>query len=362
MVTPPPSPPTALRSLRLRAVAADRWALVVAVLVVVALFGGWLVYATHVAPGTHVEEHSVTVLERTGSYDHRATVTRPNAVYPVGTTLANRPVYFPAISPVLEGAFVYRYDAPGDDPVTVTTRPTLVVRSTDRQGETEYWRVTRPLEAPRATTLSPGESVRVPFDVNATWVDATVERVRTDLRGDPGRPEVLVVTQTRTLGTVDGHRVDVADSYRMRVEVSGATYAVTVPETAARAVTATDRTTVPNSYGPLRAGGSVALVALAVAGLLGLAWARWTGRLAVTDAERARLAFAADRRAHDDWITSARVPDDAARRTVTVASLADLVDVAIDTNARVLEDRPRGRYLVPGDRFDYVYVPPPADG
>lgn len=95
-----------------------------------------------------------------------------------------------------------------------------------------------------------------------------------------------------------------------------------------------------------------------VGGLAGLTVARRRDELAVSQADRERLSATATREQFDDWITRARVPASArADPLVPVDSLDGLVDVAIDTDARVVEDRGRDEFVVLGDAVTYVYRP-----
>ncbi|WP_336001205.1 DUF5305 domain-containing protein [Halorientalis halophila] len=361
-MTPPPSTADSAavdRWDRLRVALAD-WRTLLLVLGVLALAGGGLlVFDTHVAPGTAEERRTEVLFERSGGYDHRATVARSTDLYPAGTTLRDRSVYFTSVAPVLNGTLVYRYDSPHDDPVTVTTRAELVTRSVDRTGETEYWRETRPLAGSESTTVAGDGVVRVPFGVNVSALADRADRIDADLGGDPGRPEATVRTTVRVRGTIEGRPVDLTEAYELHLGLGGATYAVSQGDRETTAVETTDTATVPATYGPVRGVGSVLLLLVGSAGLVGLGTLQLTGRLAVSAEERERLAFAADRAAYDDWITTGALAGDVASRpTFAVASLDALVDAAIDSETRVLHVPDRGRYLVVTDALVYVYEPP----
>jgi len=67
----------------------------------------------------------------------------------------------------------------------------------------------------------------------------------------------------------------------------------------------------------------------------------------VSAAERRRLAHARERAELDDWITTARVPPESSDRPVVdVETLDGLVDTAIDTDQRVIEDAATGTLWV----------------
>jgi len=92
----------------------------------------------------------------------------------------------------------------------------------------------------------------------------------------------------------------------------------------------------------------------------GLVYARRKGRLVVTDRERQWLTYRSTREEFDDWITTGRVPDAAVDQSVVeVDTLSGLVDLAIDTDNRVIEDRARGACLVLAEDCWYRYETPP---
>ncbi|MDY6765217.1 MAG: DUF5305 family protein [Halobacteria archaeon] len=60
-----------------------------------------------------------------------------------------------------------------------------------------------------------------------------------------------------------------------------------------------------------------------------------------------------------DWVSKGRVPSETMNgSSIEVDSLEDLVDVAIDTNNRVIEDTDRNKYVVINDEIVYTYSPP----
>lgn len=343
--------------LRLRRALDDWFAVVVAVLVLTALVGGWLTYTTHVEPGTHVEERTSVLFDRTVEFDHGATVSQQNSVFPVGARLADREVYFTAIAPVLDGSVAVTYGSPNGDAVELTTRLTLVTRSVVRRGdaETVYWSVSEPLAPPSTVTVEPGRTVRTRFSVDVGEVTERAERIRDELGTSPGRTEAIVVADLRFAGTVDGRPVDTTADYSLRIEPGGGTYEVTEPDTGTETVRTTERVTVENEYGPIRSAGAPALLGGSLVGLALLLFGRLTGRLAVSEREREALSFAAARSEFDEWITEGRLPDGPRKPVVRTASLEGLVDVAIDTNERVVHDTRTDRYVVLDDAATYVF-------
>jgi hypothetical protein len=353
---------------RTRLLVADRFAPLVALLLVLALTGGVLTYTTHVEPGSHVEERTVATWESTAAWNHEARVTRSNPVFQRGTTLSDHELYFTRVSPRIEGTFRYSYTASADGNLSTSVATTLVLHSVgERDGETvEYWRVTEPLGRPQATRIAPGEGVRATFATNVSALQQRIDRIEEELSGTPGDPEVRLLTRVRTTGTVNGRPVRRLSEYGATIELDEGTYRVTDAATERERRNTTRTVTVENSYGPLRSTAGPLVLVVGLLGASGLVAARETGRLAVSPATRERLAYEADRREFDDWITTGTVDADAlGEPRVEVDSLEGLVDIAIDTDSRVIEDAASGALLVIGTETTYRFEPPapvePAD-
>lgn len=348
------------RLLRWRAFAADRFVPLVVVMVIVTATGGWLVATTYLDPGTHVEERTTLAFERSAAFDHHATVRGPNPIYAEGAVLEDRPVYFTAITPVLDGQFVYRYSTPHDRPITATPELQLVLRSVDRgsDAETEFWRLSRPIEAGAPVQVRSGQTVTVPFTVNVSDLERQRARIEDDLGVVPGTVEAVVVARVHERGRIDGRRVATSTTRRLRLDLRGDTYAVREVGETESAVRWTEEVTVPTEHGPVREVGSVLLLIGGGLGIVGLVGAGLTGWLDIMPNQRRRLEFTRARDEHDAWVTVGRLPDGATEGPVVeVAAFEELINVAIHTDSRVIEDREAGEYHVVTDRLAYAYRP-----
>jgi hypothetical protein len=76
------------------------------------------------------------------------------------------------------------------------------------------------------------------------------------------------------------------------------------------------------------------------------------GILDLTTHEQAAL----ERAEFEDWVTIGGVPDDPPGERIRVSSLEGLVDLAADTNARIIQDEHLGHYVVFGE-YHYLYEP-----
>jgi hypothetical protein len=357
-------------SLRVRAVVGEYFVPFVIVLVVLAGLGGFLVYGAY-AQTTERTETTVTnevTWTSTGQFTHQATVVNDTRVFDVGETLENRSAYFRKITPRLNGSFVYTYTATSGE-LNARASTTLVVRAATEEktgAQGEYWRIKRPLDR-TTTTLAPGETLRQSFTQNVSRLVAEIGQIQTELGTTAGTTKTTFVTTVQLDGTRNGRTISANRTYRLPLTVENGIYRVNdsgpVVEQGERPNRTTETAIV--QAGPLwRYGGPLALLA-GLVGLLGLAYGRYSGQVPLTERERAYLEYRTDRTAFDEWITEARFRDDrveAADTHVETASLSGLVDLAIDTDRRVIEVTEQDRYLVHDGDVVYSYDAPTLRG
>lgn len=349
--------------LKLRMVADEYAVAVVAVLVVLTLAGGGLIYTTYVAPGTETTEEVLAEWETTGEYTHSATVTNGTAVFPLGATLSDRSVYYTQIAPILDTEFRYGFTG-ADGELDVEGETTLVIRSVDDGGgedgeTTEFWRQEERLDT-FSGTVAAGETVSSSTSVNVSAVAAEVEAIQEGLGASPGTTEVRIRTAVSATGDIAGGSESYQSTQALTLEPGDGTYTVETPDPAGETGQRTRSVTSERSYGLPRRAGGPALLLVGLLGLVGFAAASYRDAFEVTAAERRSLEFADRREDLDDWISRGSVGGLAdGREAVRIDTLDDLVDIAIDTDERVLEDTERRGYYVPDGDICYVYEPDP---
>lgn len=343
------------RWLRWRARLAEFFAVVVLLALLVLALGGGLTYLTFAEPGTVTETETVASWQTAPTYDHQAVVQRDSLVFSEGTVLSNRGLYFTQLSPVLEGRFSYGVSgAPGEVDLDVTS--TLLIRSVNDDGGV-YWRVTEPLDE-ATVTIGTDQRVETAFEVNVTTVRQRIQAIESDLGTSVGTTEVLVRSAVSASGTVADEAFSDADTYTLEIDPGSETYTVE-SDAEGESFSRTREVTREETYGPARQAAGPLLILLGLAGLVGLAVGRHRGVFELSPAERDRLEFYADREEFDEWITTGSVPESARGGVeVHVDDLEGLVDVAIDSEARVIEDAAGGAYYVLGDELVYTYTPP----
>ena len=353
------------RSARVRALVEEHFAAAVLVAVALLFLGGYLTYATHVAPGEETEQLEGPGWTSTGAFTHQAAVTEDTTVFEQGDVLQDRTSYFTQIAPVLGGRFSYGYEldpgagTAGETDLGAAANLTLVVRSV--ADGTELWRFEEPLAAESAESLAPGETLTVPFAVNVTELRMRISDVREELGASPGETEVRVVSQLSLTGTRIGEPVDRTRTYEVGLDPGESVYRVTADDPVTDSASRTVERTVTATYGPIRSVGAPLLLLGGLVALSGLAAGARRGEFEVSAVTRERMEYQAVAGEFEEWLTRGEIPDAAMDRPrVPVESLEGLVDVAIDSNRRVIEDRDRGYCVVLGDDVTYAYEIPAA--
>lgn len=346
---------------------ARRWVpVLLALLVAVGAVGAWITYDSYTAPTTTVDRQTVTTWESDAYFDYRGVVAVENSVYPVGTELPGSEFYLKKIAPDFEGQLVYAYRTDYEGELTVTADVLLVYHEVDGRSGTEYWRVVEPLNAVERR-IAPGEELRVPFAVDVPAVESRLEATRAEVGQLPARTdsEVLVLVQTNAVGTVDGDRVREFEEYALPIRFQRDVYAVDDPRVTTTTHEATRTTVVPVDPDPVARNGGPALLAVGLLGAAALATLRYRGAFDLTEAERTYLQYRADRAAFDEWITTFSPAEEVfALPRTDAASLADLVDFAINTDSGVIESPDGTAFLVVhgGHRYCFDAPPDPREG
>ena len=344
--------------LRLRAVLEKQFTIIVGVLIVLALLGGWMSYTAHAAPEPTTEQQA-TAWEVTGNFAHSATVETENSLYEQGRTLSDRPAYFMRLSPELDGTFHTRYDVRESGDLNQTVSLSLVMRNVDQSGQgdeqTVYWQRTEPLDSVTIGSVDPGERVRVSFSRNMSAVEAETERIRTELGSSPGETEVHIRAMIHSQGRINGERVNETDTFTLPVSFDGGSYSVSGSTPTVESYETAQSGTATRSAGPIRSIGGplLLLVSLGLIGTIAV-----SNREQLSEAERALIAYEDDRETFDEWISTIKLPDEAFELPQAGAeSLGELVDFAIDTNNSVIRDPNSEVYYVRHDGYLYVYRP-----
>lgn len=344
--------------LRIRTIVDGYHVAIILLLLLVALGGGYLAYDEHTNPETVTEEYVVDTWSEEGAFEYSATVLEPNEVYPEGEILTGQPAYYSAISPIVDGEFEYYYDATGTGTVDVTTQVDLILRSADE--DAVYWSVEESLGSAEETGVSPNEAQGVQFSIDIPSIENRTDAIEESLGASPGTTEVLVSATVSIDGTVNGEPVSGNESYDLTIIPDGATYAVENPDPETAQYEMTETETVVLDPDPRQVYGFAGLAIIALVGAVAIGLGRRYDAIAPTELELRQAERARERAEFDDWISTGRLPERFTDRPqIEMTSLEDIVDVAIDSDRRVIETPGTDAYYVIDGDLLYVYEPEP---
>ena len=305
---------------------------------------GW-VYANPPTESVTEQTHEQTI--RT-AVNTSATVTGNSSLWTTGTQLSDQTLY-PMEAPGLTVSL--RTMVPDGQRVSITHRVTLVYQAT-RDGQV-FWQTSRPLlDESRVTSTGlvvSATSIEIPE------IRSKLDRYNGDLTGlgqaHASLEFVIQYDTGRYTGTLtESTGVTIAQNGYWLGQQPSASQTHSQPVTN-RVAEAPDRSLM---------GGLLGLGLILLAGAGGLQYFRRQ------DIDEVALRERYDRNRFEEWISEGQLNQSYPSHDIAVASLTDLVDIAIDSNKRVIHD-PRGhRYAVIDDRVVYRFdpnrsVPEPRD-
>ncbi len=321
---------------RLRLLVGTHGLRLAAALVVVAalaiLSAGWLAFAPPTETVTQ-QGHQQEVVTTTAT---SAVVSTQGSLWPEGTELREKPVYLFNATP--EVTVTARTEIEGAQRAAVDHEWQLTLLA-ENDGEV-FWTETE--------TLAAETHERTVGQTNTT-IDAAElrERVQRQQRkvGDAGTVRAVL----RLTVAYETDRYDGTATLSTPVEFRGDAYALPadLSDRSQHSTPVRTEVTRPADRGLVFGLGGLGLLALA--GAAGIV----SQRPDTIDVDAARNETY--RRQYAEWISPGTIPDGLSQAVVSVESLEDVVDVAIDTNERVIHDTRRDLFAVISDNAVYYY-------
>lgn len=269
-----------------------------------------------------------------------ANTTGNTTLYEPGTELVDQPVYLLSATPRIELA--QQTAVPEGQSVRVEQDITVRYRVT-RNGAT-FWEESNVLVR-NETTTSAG-NVTSTVSLNASDVRTRRDEITAEV-GDAGTVQTHLVvslsyeTDQYTGALTETVPMTMTDNWYSIGEASlERTHSTSVSR----------RVSIPtqNPYAYWIPGGAGALLLLA-AGSIAIAHLRGIDRRGLEQRVQ-ELRYA-------EWVSTGTIPDSIGEPTIAVDSLEGLVDVAIDTDGRVIHDESRDAYIVIDGSVVYYYSP-----
>lgn len=272
-----------------------------------------------------------------------ARVVNDTELYSTGQVLRDQPAYFYDATPNL--TLGVRTTVPADQSVEVSQRLSLRITGA-RDGEPFYQ--SRRVLIARQTATDSG-SVRTNATVNMSALRRSVERTRAAI----GAVGTLQVSMRLTV-TYETDRYAGALNASSPVALAEEAYWLDGELAASRTHSESETRRVTQSPDMTTVGllGLLGIVLLAVAVVV---------RRESRDIDYTSLRTELEHTRYEEWISSGEIPTKSENDYVRTESLEDLVDVAIDSNRRVIHDQDLNVYAVVQGNFVYYFTPRETD-
>lgn len=316
-------------------------ALLLAVVGLLLLLAAGYVYAT---PSSQTVSERVDVQTVSTTIEPSAVVTGNTTLYEPGERLVDPSAFLFAATPTVDLAV--ETTAPSGTTVAIEQRLTLELAATN-DGEA-FWSDRRLLGA-RSQSVEDGRAtMAASLDIRA--VRQQVDETRAEL-GDVGTLRVwLNLTVVYDTGTYAG-QLNVTAPVVMTESAFWFDGSLADSQQHDRTVNRT-----------VEGEPDLALVsALVIAGLGALGTAGAVARLRRREEDETRIETELAHSRYEEWISRGEFPTQTGKRFVHINTLEDLVDVAIDSNKRVVHDEDVGAYSVVDGDLVYYYSPTRGD-
>lgn len=312
------------------------------------------------AYATPAETEQVTEQTDEQSFDTTvntsAAVTGDTTLYESDRPLSNMPVYLLAVSPnVTVSAHT---EVPSDRAVEVTQQITIELYAT--RGDEVFWSEERSLASNTERVTDGSLQTRTTIDIRQIR-NGRLRQVQSEVQGvGVLHAKVHVDTVYKT------------DSYQgalgvtAPMEITNRSYAIDAPRSDERTHTTPVTRTITDSDDEVVIGTPVASDVAAQSGVpgvgvitlpgdsalrggfglfaLGAALVVWRVYHRLPDRETIKREY--DEVRHQDWVSRGRIPESDAYERVPIEEFVDLIDIAIDSDKRVIYDRERDLYAV----------------
>ena len=328
---------------RLRLLVGTHGRTLVVVLAVVGLFSLAGAGTTYLTPSTETVTENIHEQEITTTTATSAVVQEDNALWPEGTELEDSPVYLMNATPTM--TVTAGTDIDGADDAVVDHEWVVVIEAS--HDNEEFWSESQTLAT--ETHESTAASTSATVDAEAIHDRVTTVEETVAPAAEVSVELVLVVEYETDPGADHGYEGVETLSTDLVIDERSYALAEDLEAETSHSDGAEMQVTQPHDWTWITALGLFGLVSLGAA--VGL----YAQRPEEIDIEAARNDL--HRRQYAQWISKGTIPMGVNQQFVELDSLEDVVDVAIDTEQRVVYDERRDLYAVLGEHVAYYFSP-----
>jgi hypothetical protein len=339
--------------LKLKNILIDKAKIFFVVFLLMIIFSSLLVY--HEYSGMAYEEKNITSYTQRGNYTYSASVTKPNPLYPEGTRLGmENPAYFLSVSPTADISFVYSLEATESADLQVEAKTIIVASGKEEYGEEQkvLWKKEFLVGEPESAQLKSGDVLTSNFTLDIPQIQAKTKEVQDQLN-DSSDLVTEIVTEINYEGKINGENVKGEKSFTMPVSISPTYYQM--PEEPGFVEETHKNIRVPKVPSLSMIKFPIFLFLLSTVLMGSLIPIRKMSKVDPTYIEK--LERENKNSPFKEFISKGRLPEkvDSLIR-VEISSLQELVDAAVDMNARVIYDAEAGIYFIIHGGVLYIFL------
>ncbi len=336
---------------RFQSLTAEKFTLILPVVVVCVILSGLFVYASGYMPEYRDVTVDVPWYTIDGRYEYRAVVSEENPLWPVGTTLTDNPVYFFAAAPELQTTFTFLVEGETVD-LNVVSHSVAVLSMKD--AEATYWSK-EVVIAEHAGPLQSGV-YRNSFTLDMRDMQRRLNEIKEYLDFQRGTPVVDIVTTAVFTGTVDGKPVNEHRTYLMPITLGAGHYSISDNLSFTEAITASQTQTI-EVYPPMHQQYAAVLLLLVSVGMLLWVILSKSPHFKTPAGMLQALEQEAVHARYRDWMSRGRFDHSITAHRIELGSLEDIISAAVDMNQRVIYDNDEKTYFFVHDNILYIYKP-----
>lgn len=285
----------------------------------------------------------------------QATVEQASSLYSQGETLSDMPVYVRSYTPTVTLSLVTT--PPEGQQIQIDQRLSLVYEARTSSGEV-FWQQRQILQ--RTKTSTSGEKVVTNATLNISETSREITQLESEI-GDAGQISVYldVESQYSTLnasGSMNRHgTIHIREKSYEIEHMTGKNMVGTPEKTIQLDASKAARFTLPFVGVLIIPHTTLIFALLGLCGVIGFG-------VTVVFAERfdpEDEQMALHKARYSEWISEGTLPANLEDRTIVMETLEDLVDIAIDSEKRIVYDSSQGKYAVVDSQIVYLYVENP---
>lgn len=291
-----------------------------------------------------------------GNYEYTAPVTKSNPLYAIGTELGmTQPAYFFSVSPTLDASFTYTLEATDSADLAVNRKTMIVATamgSADGQKKI-YWQKKFPIQNVEAEQIQNGATLTHQFTLDIPDINSMVKQVQEQLQYTQDTT-IEIITYVTYEGEINGKSVSGVKEFPMPLITSSSYYQLPEKLSSQETIDTYELQRIP--VDPSFSSTAPPLILLLIT--FGLLVSLVIGKKRCTVIGQPHIKELEREREYEqfaEWISTGSLLSDIQQyQHIRINSLQDLVDVAIDTNSRVIKDTDNEMYFVINKAF-YFY-------